>query len=45
MQVYKDMKSELAIMTKPKDPNVLVVYGVYVLRPRRPRGVGGHVVF
>jgi hypothetical protein len=41
MQVYKDMKSELAIMTKPKDPNVLVVYGVYVLRPPRPRGVGG----
>ncbi len=40
MQVYKDMKSELAIMTKPKDPNVLVVYGVYVFRPRRPRGVG-----
>ena len=31
MQVYKDMKSELAIMTKPKDPNVLVVYGVYVI--------------
>jgi hypothetical protein len=27
------MKSELAIMTKPKDPNVLVVYGVYVFRP------------
>ena len=45
MQVYEDMKSELAIMTKPKDPNVLVVYGVYVFRPRRPRGVGGHVVF
>ena len=33
MQVYEDMKSELAIMTKPKDPNVLVVYGVYALRP------------
>ena len=33
MQVYKDMKSELAIMTKPKDPNVLVVYGVYAIRP------------
>ena len=32
MQVYEDMKSELAIMTKPKDPNVLVVYGVYVIR-------------
>ena len=28
MQVYEDMKSELAIMTKPKDPNVLVVHGV-----------------
>jgi hypothetical protein len=33
VQVYEDMKSELAIMTKPKDPNVLVVYGVYVIRP------------
>ena len=33
MQVYKDMKSELAIMTKPKDPNVLVVHGVYAIRP------------
>ena len=33
MQVYEDMKSELAIMTKPKDPNVLVVYGVYAIRP------------
>ena len=48
MQVYKDMKSELAIMTKPKDPNVLVVYGVYVFRPaeggggaRRPSSVLG----
>ncbi len=33
MQVYEDMKSELAIMTKPKDPNVLVVHGVYAIRP------------
>jgi hypothetical protein len=32
MQVYEDMKSELAIMTKPKDPNVLVVHGVYATR-------------
>ena len=32
MQVYEDMKSELAIMTKPKDPNVLVVHGVYVIQ-------------
>ncbi len=40
MQVYKDMKSELAIMTKPKDPNVLVVYGVYVLRPADLGGSG-----
>jgi hypothetical protein len=38
MQVYEDMKSELAIMTKPKDPNVLVVYGVYVIRPADPWG-------
>jgi hypothetical protein len=38
MQVYKDMKSELAIMTKPKDPNVLVVYGVYVFRPAEGGG-------
>ena len=43
MQVYKDMKSELAIMTKPKDPNVLVVYGVYELRPADLGGLG-HVV-
>jgi hypothetical protein len=33
MQVYEDMKSELAIMTKPKDPNVLVVHGVYAIQP------------
>ena len=41
MQVYEDMKSELAIMTKPKDPNVLVVYGVYVIRPAVLWGVMG----
>jgi hypothetical protein len=41
MQVYEDMKSELAIMTKPRDPNVLVVYGVYVIRPAFRRGQGG----
>ena len=40
MQVYEDMKSELAIMTKPKDPNVLVVYGVYELRPADLGGLG-----
>ncbi len=40
MQVYKDMKSELAIMTKPKDPNVLVVYGVCVFRPADLGGLG-----
>ena len=29
VQVYEEMKSELAIMAKPRDPNVLVVHGVY----------------
>ena len=28
MQVYEEMKKELEMMTKPKDPNVLVVHGV-----------------
>jgi hypothetical protein len=42
MQVYEDMKSELAIMTKPKDPNVLVVYGVYAIRPAFLSGRGAH---
>ena len=41
MQVYEDMKSELAIMTKPKDPNVLVVYGVYAIEPAVLGGEGG----
>ena len=27
-QVYEEMKKELEVMTKPKDPNVLVVHGV-----------------
>ncbi len=29
VQVYEEMKSELAVMAKPRDPNVLVVHGVY----------------
>ena len=45
MQVYKDMKSELAIMTKPKDPNVLVVYGVYAIRPAVRGGKETHRLF
>ena len=29
VQVYEEMKSELAVMAKPRDPIVLVVHGVY----------------
>jgi hypothetical protein len=32
VQVYDEMKSELAVMSTPKDPNVLVVHGVCVSR-------------
>ena len=28
-QIFSDMQRELVFMTKPKDPNVLVVHGVY----------------
>jgi hypothetical protein len=41
MQVYEDMKSELATMMKPRDPNVLVVHGVYAIRPAILGGLGG----